>query len=60
VISVFDRVIEENCALLGYYSACSGNSLPTFREKVSFPSSRFKNTIGCLEKSVRNYHHMLR
>jgi len=60
VISVFDRVVDENYALLGYYSACSGNSLPKFREKVSFPSSRIKNPIVCLEMSVRNFHHMLR
>jgi len=30
-------------ALLGYYAACSGNSLPTFRDNVSAPSSRVKS-----------------
>jgi hypothetical protein len=28
----------ENCALLGYYAANSGNSLPTFRDNLSVPS----------------------
>ena len=34
---------EENCALLGYYTLSSGNSLPTFRDNLSVPSSGFKN-----------------
>jgi hypothetical protein len=25
----------ENCAFLRYYAACSGNSLPTFRDNLS-------------------------
>jgi hypothetical protein len=33
----------EKCAHLGYYAASSGNSLPTFRDKLSVPSSRVKN-----------------
>jgi len=32
VISGFRREVTENCTLLGYYAASSGNSLPTFRE----------------------------
>jgi hypothetical protein len=35
--------ILENCVLLVYYAASSGNFLPTFRENVSVPSSRFRN-----------------
>jgi len=31
VISGFSREVDEICALLGYYAACSCNSLPTFR-----------------------------
>ena len=31
---------SENCALLGYYAASSGNYLPTFRDNLSVPSSR--------------------
>ena len=29
----------ENCILLGYYAACNGNSLPTFRDNISVPST---------------------
>jgi len=38
----------ENCTLLAYYAACNGNSLPTFRDKLSVPSSRAKNVLGFL------------
>ena len=48
----FRRVVEESCDLLGYYTASSANSLPTFRDNLSVPSSRVKNP--------RNYHHSLR
>jgi hypothetical protein len=44
VISSFRREVDENCDILGYYAANSGNSLP----------------IGCPETSVRNYHYALR
>jgi hypothetical protein len=27
---------EDNCSLMCYYEVCSGNSLLTFREKLSF------------------------
>jgi len=43
VISGFRCEIGEKCALLGCYEASSGNSLPTFRDKLSVPSSRTKN-----------------
>ena len=36
------RRVIEICALLGYYAASCGNCLPTFRDKVSVPSSRAK------------------
>jgi len=39
-ISGFRREVDENCALLGYYAASSGNSLPTFRDNLSVPSER--------------------
>jgi hypothetical protein len=45
-ISDFRREVDENCALLGYYSASSGNFLPTFFSRDNL--------------SVRNYHHSLR
>ena len=34
---------NENCALPGHYAANGCNSLPTFRDKISVPSSRVKN-----------------
>jgi hypothetical protein len=34
---------EKNCAFLGCYAVSSGNSLPTFRDNLSVPSSRVKN-----------------
>ena len=43
-------------ALLGYYTANSGNSLPTFRDNISVPSS---GPRVCPETSVRNYHYSL-
>jgi len=30
MISGFRQEVDENCAILGYYAASSGNSLPTF------------------------------
>jgi len=38
-ISGFRREADENCALLGYYAASSDNFIPTFRDKLSVPSS---------------------
>jgi hypothetical protein len=34
VVSDFSREVEENCALLCYYAASSGNFLPTFRDNL--------------------------
>jgi hypothetical protein len=34
---------SDNSALLGYCAARSGNTLPTFRDKLSVPSSGVKN-----------------
>ena len=39
VISGFCCKLGEHCALLVYYVASSGNYLPTFRDKLSVPSS---------------------
>jgi hypothetical protein len=33
-ISSFRRGVHENCALLSYYGASDGNSLPTFQNKL--------------------------
>ena len=40
VISGFRREVDEIWALLGYYAVYSGNSLPSFRDSLSVPSSR--------------------
>jgi hypothetical protein len=40
VISGIHHEVEEICALLGYYRAYSGNSLPMFRDILSVPSSK--------------------
>ena len=42
------QVQTENCALLGYYAARSGNFLPTFRDNISVSSSGFKNQSAVL------------
>ena len=61
VTSGVRRNVDEACALLGCYAAYNGNSLPTFRDNLSVPSSKVKKPskggpIGCPETSVRNYH----
>jgi hypothetical protein len=33
------------CAVLGYYTTCSGNSLPTFRHNLSVPSLRVEKSL---------------
>jgi hypothetical protein len=37
--------VDEICALLGYYTALSGNPLLTFWDNVSVPSSRVKKSM---------------
>jgi len=36
-------IILENCVILGYYAASSGNFLLTLWDNLSVPSSGFKN-----------------
>ena len=50
VISVFRHEVAENCALLCYYAVSGGNSLPTFRDNLSVPSSGFKNPKAWIHK----------
>jgi hypothetical protein len=53
--------VYENCALLDYCAASSGNSLPTFRDDLSVPSSLAEMVpLGSPETSVRNFHYSLR
>jgi hypothetical protein len=48
------------CALLGYYAACSGNTFPRFRDKLSVPSWPFEmGLLGCPETSVTYHHYKL-
>jgi len=51
----------ENWTLLGYYAACSGNSLQFFRtpDWYQFQGSKIFQLTGCPEKSARNYDYML-
>jgi hypothetical protein len=49
VILGFRRDVDEVCALVGYYTALSGNPLPTFRDNVSVPSSRVKKFFFILD-----------
>ena len=51
----------ENCPLPGYYAEGSGESLPAFRDNLSFPYPTVKGSgflkmgsIGCAETSPRN------
>jgi hypothetical protein len=44
VISGFRRNVDI-CAVLGYYAALSGSSVPTFRDIVSGPFSRVKKSL---------------
>jgi hypothetical protein len=43
MISSFRREVDEICVLLGYCTASSGNSLPTFRNNLYVPLSSVKN-----------------
>jgi len=58
VVSGFHHRVVENCVLLGYYAASSGNFLPMFWGNVWIPSSRM-GSIGCTKASIRNYHYLL-
>ena len=59
-IYCFGSEVDEKCALLGYYAACSDNSVLTFWDNITdqiFQGREF--LIGYPETSVRNYHYML-
>ena len=69
--SSFRHKVDENCLLQGCYVGRSDNSSQTFRDKLSFPSSKAKHPkpifstldldpTGCSETSVRNCHYTLR
>jgi hypothetical protein len=48
----FQRQLDEICALLEYYAAYDGNSLPKFRNNLSVPSSRIK-TLSAVVTIIR-------
>jgi hypothetical protein len=50
MISDFRHYVDEICALLGYYAALSGSSLPTFRDNLLVPSSRVKKSKNVPEE----------
>jgi hypothetical protein len=55
------NIEHENCSLLGYDLALSGNPLPTFRDNVLVPSSRVKKskkitTLSTTHYSVQNFN----
>jgi len=45
LVSGFCCEADENCALLGYYAASSGNFLPTLHDNLLVPSSGVKNIL---------------
>jgi len=50
------RAVYGNCALLGYYAASSGNSLPTFRYNLSV---RHRWCISCWDVSFVSIWHVV-
>jgi hypothetical protein len=42
----FRHEADDNTAPLGYYTANSGNFVPTFRDDISVPSSRVNNFLS--------------
>ena len=61
-ISGFCCDVDEMRALLGYYAALCGSSVPTFRDNLSVPSSSVMtmDPTVCPETSVKKYHSTLR
>jgi len=49
MISVFHGNVNELCALLGFYETYSGNSVPTFWDNPSVPSSMGRTPKKTLE-----------
>ena len=52
MISGLHREVVENCALLGYYAATSGNFLQTFRDNLSAPYSGTDNVSRYVGKKL--------
>ena len=45
VTSGFHHNVDDICAILGYYAAYSGNSVPKFRDNLSAPPSSDNNSM---------------
>jgi len=54
-ISGFSHKVDENCSLLGYCAASSGNFLPMFQDNPFVQSSGFKNPKESLLPQHRVY-----
>jgi hypothetical protein len=48
--------VSENCLILGYYTASSGNYLRTFRDNLSVLSSIFKNPFWIPDHWIREWY----
>ena len=57
VISALRRKVGQNCVILGVWAASGGNFFPTFREKLSVPTSGVTNLRNNTEehRSLRAY-----
>jgi len=51
----FRHGVDKICALLPYHAAYSDNSLPTFRDNLSLPTSRVKDLFRILDCKLRNF-----
>jgi len=51
-VSGFHSEVDENFVRLNYYAASIENSLPTFRDNLSVPSSRVKNPFLTLDDGI--------
>jgi hypothetical protein len=49
---------EDNCVLLGFYAASSGNFLPTFRDNLSIASSGFLLFLNHEDGTVRLFRNV--
>jgi hypothetical protein len=55
VISGFHHEVDEICALLGYYSTFSANSLPTLRDNISVRFLGVKNSKKKVNRESKNF-----
>jgi hypothetical protein len=72
LIPGFQCDVDKICALPRYFTTSSGNSLSTFRDNLSVPTSKVKQPqswiywpfktepMGCPETSVKDYHSTMR